>query len=31
MLTIYKSKLNIILKIKKEKGTKSLKTYIKSI
>jgi hypothetical protein len=31
MLIIYKSKLNVILKIKEEKGTKSLKTYIKSI
>jgi hypothetical protein len=30
MLIIYKSKLNIILKIKEEKGTESLKTYVKS-
>jgi hypothetical protein len=31
MLIIYKSKLNIILKIKGERANKSFKTYIKSI
>jgi hypothetical protein len=31
MLIIYKSRLNIILKIKEERVTKSLKTYINSI
>jgi hypothetical protein len=30
MLIVCKSKLNIMLKIKEEKGTESLKTYIKS-
>jgi hypothetical protein len=29
-LIIHKSRLNIILKIKEEKGTESLKTYVKS-
>ena len=28
---MHKSRLNIILKIKEEKGTKSLETYVKSI
>jgi hypothetical protein len=31
MLVVYKSKLNVILKIEEEKGTESLKTYVKSI
>jgi hypothetical protein len=31
MLIIYKSKLDVILKIKRERATKSLKTYAKSI
>jgi hypothetical protein len=30
MLIIYKSRLNVMLKIKEEKGTESLETYIKS-
>ena len=30
-LVVHKSRLNIILKIKEEKGTESLKTYVKSI
>jgi hypothetical protein len=29
-LIMHKSRLNIILKIKEEKGTESLKTYVKS-
>ena len=29
-LVMHKSRLNVILKIKEEKGTESLKTYIKS-
>jgi hypothetical protein len=31
MLVVYKSKLNVILKIKEERANKSLETYIKSI
>jgi hypothetical protein len=30
MLIVRKSKLNVMLKIKEEKGTESLETYIKS-
>jgi hypothetical protein len=30
MLVVHKSKLNAILKIEEEKGTESLKTYVKS-
>jgi hypothetical protein len=30
MLIVRKSKLNVMLKIEEEKGTESLKTYVKS-